>query len=419
MRVLVLTNMYPPHHLGGYELSCRDVVERWRARGHDVTVLTTTMRLKDVADPPDERSRGVQRGLDMYWKDHRIVAPSLKRRLAIERANQQTLHATLDATRPEVVSAWNMGAMSLGLLTTIIERAIPLVLNVCDGWLWYGPRVDAWCRLFVRRPRLARFVRRHVGVPTGLPDLGGHATFCFISDAIRRWSEERSAWKPLVSTVVYSGIDRNDFPPNEVAATERPWRRHVLYAGRLDERKGVHVALESLALLPDATTLEILPPLGSGAAGYEARLRGLVHQLGLDARVRFDVVNRAELRHRYQNADAVLFPTLWEEPFGLVPVEAMACGTPVIATGTGGSAEFLIDGVNCVRVPPGDASAIADALQRLSSDSALRARVVDGGLRTAADLDVGRLAETLEAWHVATAERFARGRPPDRKLVVV
>ena len=42
--ILVLSNMYPPHHMGGYELSCRDVVDRWRAKGHDVTVLTSTMR---------------------------------------------------------------------------------------------------------------------------------------------------------------------------------------------------------------------------------------------------------------------------------------------------------------------------------------------------------------------------------------
>ena len=57
-RMLVLTNMYPPHHYGGYELSCRDVVDRWRARGHDIEVLTTTMRVPGVADPPEEPGRG-------------------------------------------------------------------------------------------------------------------------------------------------------------------------------------------------------------------------------------------------------------------------------------------------------------------------------------------------------------------------
>src|SRR5437868_9212139 len=84
MKVLVLTNMYPPHHYGGYELSCRDVMDRFRARGHDVTVLTSTVRVGGVADPPDERSRGVRRDLQLYWEDHRLLSPPVWRRVTIE-----------------------------------------------------------------------------------------------------------------------------------------------------------------------------------------------------------------------------------------------------------------------------------------------------------------------------------------------
>ena len=96
----------------------------------------------------------------------------------------------------------------------------------------------------------------------------------------------------------------------------------------------------------------------------------------------------------------------------------MACGTPVIATGRGGSGEFLVDGVNCILFPEGDADALAKAMRTLASDPALRRRVVDGGLRTAAEFGVDQLGELLEAWHVAAAERFANGRPPEREAVV-
>jgi glycogen synthase len=413
-RILVLSNMYPPHHLGGYELSCRDVMDRLRARGHEVAVLTTTMRVPGVTEPQTERRDGIHRELAFYWRDHLLLRPWIPRRLAIERANQRALARALGEFRPDVVSAWNMGAMSLGLLTSIVERDMPLVLNVCDEWPWYGPHVDPWTKLFLGRPALARAVRPLAKVPTALADLGDAATFCFVSEAMRTSVERKTPWRPRVSTIVYSGIDRSDFP--HTAASERPWRWKILVVGRLDERKGVHIAIEALRGLPVEATLEVL---GRGDAVYERRLKTLAEELGVAGRVRFATVAREQLRERYLDADVVVFPTLWDEPFGLVPVEALACRTPVVATATGGSAEFLADGLNILRVPVGDPGAIAGAIQKLAADSALRSRLTDAGQRTAEDLTIERLTDALEPWHVATAERFANGMPAHRPAPVL
>ena len=131
------------------------------------------------------------------------------------------------------------------------------------------------------------------------------------------------------------------------------------------------------------------------------------------------MVTRAELRERYAEADVCLFPTEWPEPFGLVPLEAMACGTPVVATGSGGSGEFLLHGENCLRFPPGDAAALAAAVRRLADDPDLRRRIVRTGFATANELSVDRLADVLEAWHIAAAGRYASGRPGDRVLQVL
>jgi glycogen synthase len=79
----------------------------------------------------------------------------------------------------------------------------------------------------------------------------------------------------------------------------------------------------------------------------------------------------------------VLFPVRWEEPWGLVPLEAMAAGRPVVATATGGAAEYLRDGENALVVPPDDPVALAAAVRRLE-DEGLRARLVAGGRATAA-----------------------------------
>ena len=114
MDVLVLTSLYPPHSYGGYEASCRDVVDRWRRPGSAVTVLTTDTRVAGVADDPQEQ--GVRRELGFYWVDHAVPDRPWRELVRIERHNRAALRRALEQTRPQVVSAWSMGALSLGLL---------------------------------------------------------------------------------------------------------------------------------------------------------------------------------------------------------------------------------------------------------------------------------------------------------------
>ena len=352
------------------------------------------------------------RDLEFYWEDHKLLSPPLHRRVAVERANQRHLYETLALVQPDVVSVWNMGAMSLGLLTTVVGRGLPIVYCVCDDWLDYGPQLDAWTRLFLRRPRLAGLSRLLTGVPTVLPDLGGSGTFCFVSERTRRWAEQHSAWTFPDATVVYSGSERHDFPVLSRSEPERPWAWRLLYVGRIDERKGIDTAVRALSLLPEQATLEII---GRGDRAHLARLWQLAGDLGVAARMRVDAAEREALRDRYLAADVFVFPVTWDEPFGLAPVEAMACGTPVVATGAGGSAEFLADGCNCVIFEPGHADALARSVHRLAGDPVLRGRLREGGMTTAEELTVDRLAGVLEAWHVAAAERFTRGRPAHRR----
>ena len=413
MKVLVLSNMYPPHHYGGYELSCRDVVDRWRERGHDVTVLTSTMRAQNAKAVPLGHEPGIKRDLTTFFEDGALVRPPLWRQLGVERTNQRILADTLKTVRPDVVSIWAMGAMSTGLLATLVESGVPLVFSVCDDWPTYAYKIDPWMSKWYKRPRLGRMVERIVGVPSTLPDLGRAGTFCFISENTRLRCEEYSPWSFSDATIVYNGIDLEAFPILD-HEPERPWRWKLVAAGRLDPRKGFETAIRALALLPPEAVLELLPSVDDP---YRARLEEVAAEVGVSDRVQYRIVTRSELRDRYEDADVCLFPTEWDEPFGLVPLEAMARGTPVIATGSGGSGEFLIDGVNCLRCHPKDPRSLADAVTRLAADPSLRQRIASGGLATAAELNVDRLAEVLEQWHVAAADHFVHDRPPHRQLL--
>lgn len=405
--------MYPPHHLGGYELSCEDVVERWRARGYRVEVLTTSLRKPGVNDPPGERAAGVRRDLEFYWSDHRIVRPSLLGRARIEATNQRSFKQALDEFDPHVVSIWHMGAMSLGLLQTAQARGLPMVFVVCDDWLVYAPAVDAWMNTFSRIPRVGTLVQRVTGLPTSValdPDL---VAFCFNSEWVRTRALRRSSWPLKRTAVVYTGIEAADFSP--APEGDRPWAWRLLCVGRVEERKGVHIAIAALSGLPDEATLDVVGPADES---YLDRLRSEAQRLGLSSRVRFrGSVSRSALVDFYRSTDAYLFPVVWDEPFGLTPVEAMACGIPVVGTGTGGSGEFLVDGFNCLLVPKGDAAALAAAVRRLAEQDTLRRSLIRGGLETAEQITVDRLADSLEAWHLAAASRFREGVPADRPLI--
>jgi glycogen synthase len=394
--VLVVTSLYPPHSYGGYEASCRDVVERWRARGHRVTVLTTSTRVAGVADDPAET--GVRRELEFYWVDHALPERSWRERVRIERHNQDALRRAVDENRPDVVSFWSMGALSLGLLEATARRGLPAVLVVCEDWLVYGERADLWRRPLARSPRRRRLARALTGLPTGWPPPGADTRAVYVSDSVRSTAEREAAWRPDRSTVIGSGIDLSDFPLQDDAP--RPWSWRLLVVGRLDPRKGVDVAVRALAQLPEQTVLDVV---GRGDEGYRQQLDALVRELGLDHRVRFDAVPRAELASRYAAADALLFTPVWQEPFGLVPLEAMACGTPVVATGTGGSADFLDDEENCLLVPPGDPAALAAAVSRLADDEPLRQQLVTAGRSTAAAHSVDEYAARLEREHLDAA----------------
>lgn len=412
MRLLVLTNMYPPHHYGGYELNCMEFVDAMRARGHEVLVLTSDHRVVGVSEPQEDRAR-TRRDLRLYWRDQRVTKPRLRECLRIERHNQRALLAAVDDHRPDVVSAWHLGAVSMGVLATARRRRLPVVAVVNDDWLVYGPLVDGWLARVRRLGPLAGLVERVLGVPCRPPRLGRESAVVLISDATRANARRSEWWQGARSTVGYCGVNLDDFPLVERSRAPA-WAWRLLHVGRVDARKGIDTCVRALAALPTEASLEVV---GRGDDAYLDELRALAIRLGVEARLTFTVARRGELRDRYDRADVLLFAPRWEEPFGLVPLEAMARATPVVATGTGGSGEFLVDGANCLRSPVDDAAAMAAAVRRLAGDAALRSRLAAAGTATAEELSLARWLTLLERWHEAARDGFAGGPPPEREPI--
>jgi glycosyltransferase involved in cell wall biosynthesis len=246
-----------------------------------------------------------------------------------------------------------------------------VVLVVCDGWL------DA--------------------APADVPLCAPGSRTVYVSEYLRSVADP-PAWAPTTTAVVPSGIDTDAFPLRSPA--DRPWTGRLLFVGRLSPAKGAQDAVAALAGLDAGTTLHIV---GSGTPEQWAAITTLADRLGVSDRIHVSRGDRETVLAAYDRADAVLFPSRWAEPFGLVPLEAMARGVPVVATGTGGSVTYLRDGRNALLVPPADPTALAGAVRRLAADPQLRrALAVDGG-RAAGRWTVHRLAERLAAEHAASA----------------
>jgi len=192
-------------------------------------------------------------------------------------------------------------------------------------------------------------------------------------------------------TVVPCGVDLGLFTPEGPAESRAAARdgapppARILAVARLVERKGVGEAVEALAELPGAELVVAGgPDRGQLDSDPEVRrLRGLAERCGVSERVDFrGRVARDELPALFRSADvAVCVP--WYEPFGIVPLEAMACGVPVVAASVGGLIDTVVDGVSGVHVPPRDPAPLATAVRRLISDPALRRTLGAAGARRA------------------------------------
>jgi glycosyltransferase involved in cell wall biosynthesis len=308
------------------------------------------------------------------------------------------LREALDRHRPDVVSIWNLGHLSWSLPTIVEERGIPIVLTFLDHWVTFVYHFDPWTRIFDKRPWAAPFGRL-LGLTTRLPTFDGAS-----ASAASHWIDDlitaHSRWKFPDSPVIPLGVDTHDFPLSN--PTEQPWAWRLLYVGRVVPDKGVATLIASLPHLPPETTLDIV---GHAPPQILSDLTRLVHELGVTGRVTFSRASREELRDRYRRADLVVFPSEWDEPFGIVPLEAMACGVPVLATGTGGSADYLDDGVNCVLFTAGDAVALAAGVRTIADDLAIREHVVRGGRRTAERLTMDAYTDAIERFHVEAVTR--------------
>ncbi|MBW1981211.1 MAG: glycosyltransferase [Deltaproteobacteria bacterium] len=419
MRILVISNLYPPHHAGGYELACEEMVANLKGRGHEIIVLTSTYgegRLQTEDDVYRWLMLRFERRVN--WRDV----------LLKERLNQAAFRHVCEEFSPEVVFFWNMSHISISLAAIARDMGLPTCYYIFDNWLatW---EMDHWFQLWRARGKgLDYFLHRLLSRKFALivpPFLWDMSSVVFASSYLK--SVALSVGKPVQdAAVVHWGIDIDKFP---YKSTDSPVPSRLLYVGQIVPHKGIETVIEALGItrqsLGDRSLSFDIVGDHDGASTYTAFLKDVAGRCDVDDRIAFiGAVLRENLPNVYQSHDILVFPSLWDEPFGITQLEAMSSGLAVIGTGTGGSAEILESEVNCLTYSKGDAAGCARQISRLLENRSLFRTLRRNGRKTVEkkfriDQTVDLLEKALvdapkvqrsnkKVWEVATTSKRVR-----------
>jgi glycogen(starch) synthase len=404
LRILVVSDRYPPLSIGGYEIACHAVSERLRARGHDVRVLTSRYGL-----PGPRRDGHVARVL------HRFQDTASLPRLGVQEIADRRAVRDAVGFGPDVVYAWNLRQLFPSLHLALRAQGAPLVYNVQDIWIpghleEAEERRAVWMRRGsgpLKAPAksvLRRFLRwRDPGwlcrIAAADLDLR-HVVFC------SRFREREHVARGLPlgeSVVIPNGVDLRLF---KSAPREPHGGLKLLFVGRLVETKGAHTAVAALGRLvaQGRSGIELtLVGIPAHPFEYGSALRARVEALGLRDLVTWHTgLPHAELPALYRRHDVLLFPSTGDEGLPVAMLEAMACGLAVVGTTTGGSAEILADGETGLAFPPGDSVALAAAVERLIARPEERRLLAEAGERLVAERFDAEAISDRTAEHLAS-----------------
>jgi glycogen synthase len=335
VRILVVTNLYPPDFLGGYELGCAQMVDALKAAGHDVQVVTTRGRAeqKTVTD-------GVHRVMELspVYDQARMRAssPELQRYFhlrstTVHPANTAELDRLITDFDPDVAYLWNLiGVGGLGLLALLRHRAIP--------WVWH---------LMDSIPRqLSGFLTSKGGIARQLSRVFP-GTYIACS-------------RHVIGETRLGEVDRGEgvhIVPNWVSGEPRPERtsffdgthlRLMSASGMVCEPKGSHILIEAAACLRERGHGDFVIDLFGGEDDFRFRALAEERQVG-------DVVHFMGRREHgvlldlNRDYDVFAFPTWAREPFAFAPLEAAAAGCVPLISRDCGNAEWMVDGVDCLK----------------------------------------------------------------------
>ena len=392
LKIVVVSNLCPPDYEGGLEMSAFQIAGALRERGHDVQVVTSEYRptYKGVREDPPWVHRilhYVERGESGPQKFARFLAA-----MPESLSNAARMESFLRDRKVDLGYLFGLHRLGLATHVPMVDRGIPILWH--SGDLFMPKQLKIWPRKVPPYNWLLQTVYKKA---RSMELRGDYRNIAFVSANLRDYYLS-AGLKPVNTFVIPRGID---FPLAEDVERTRKRPPVILMAGRVEEHKGFTVAFDALIRLkmnqPDVPWE--LHVAGYTWPGYLAKLKEQAKQGGIEDRVKFvGMLGREEVLKAIRAATLFLNASIWEEPFGRTNIEAMACGTTLVASETGAIREIVGDSECALLYPREDAGALSEALAKLLTSSELRMQFAREGLARVQDnYTMSRVLEMTES----------------------
>lgn len=427
MKILIANYRY--FVSSGPERYLFNISDRLTAEGH--TVMPFSIRYDQNDKTPYARYfvSPIGGGSEVFFEQHRRSLSAVYKglsRLVYSREVEQAVARMVDETKPDVAYVlYYLRKLSPSVLVGIKSRDVPIVVRISDYGMFCPEhhllRNDSPCTLCQQGSIFNSVKHKCVKGSRVLSLLEAAAT------TFHRWRgyfgliDRYVTTNPFMTEMMvtagfpaekltciptFANLDR--FTPAPAGAE----KTYLLYVGRLDKPKGVHVLIDAMARLKQRGRIVPLKIAGSShAPDYPAALRKQARDAGLADSIAFlGSAPSDQIPALMRGAIATIMPAIWYENLPNSVVEAFASGCPVIASDLGSLSHTVAHEVDGLHFRPGDAADLADKIERLLTDGELRNRLAEGARRTAVSRHspANHTAKLLELFRdVTSAEHHA------------